>query len=332
MKTKKDTMTLIELVIVLAILGTLATMSISGTDQMLNNQRVQNTLDRGNELCRIVNGGGLTASRFVSDMGRLPMVINTGIGMFLQELWKPFTVNINYQRIAWSPALLDLSWATDIGAFPGLPVSGELYLDCGWRGPYLAASNPQTFEFYDGYGNDWNLLNQTVPIPNVIELPVVGNSIYGVRSYGRDNLAGSDLNNRPEDYDNDFLLEGVENTELTISIISSLSTTLSDNYTAIRSILLVPDISHNTIVIESYHANWEFPLNVATTTGNYYDRGNVDIDSYSQIKYRNLVPGPRKIYVYGHNGVTGGSSGIIEINLKPGHNAISVVLVNGRWK
>lgn len=136
-------LTLVELVVVLAIVVMLAGAAISATEGALEEARYDTTqrtlaniedavLGPFDQQGPAIQPARPWASGFVSDMGRLPKVVGTDPETMLQELWTlpenttPFAVH--------TPA--------------GDP---ELRIACGWRGPYLRLGfgAPRLF---DGWG------------------------------------------------------------------------------------------------------------------------------------------------------------------------------------
>jgi prepilin-type N-terminal cleavage/methylation domain-containing protein len=128
--------TLLELLVVLAILGIVTTLAVRSLDQVEDQHRYESTLRRLEEIEFAVLGspddrtadGARTLGGFVADMGRLPVasVSAAGAALELRELWE-------------NPGLplFDVR--------PAIPANGVLALDAdpavlvpgGWRGPYL---------------------------------------------------------------------------------------------------------------------------------------------------------------------------------------------------
>lgn len=136
-------LTLVELIVVLAIVVMLAGAAISATEGALEEARYDTTqrtlaniedavLGPFDQQGPAIQPARPWASGFVSDMGRLPKVVGTDPETMLEELWKlpagatPFAVQ--------QP--------------PGDPT---LQIACGWRGPYLriGLGAPRLF---DGWG------------------------------------------------------------------------------------------------------------------------------------------------------------------------------------
>lgn len=173
-------MTLIELLIVLALLGGLATLALTGVGEMSARNRVDITRQRLELIRQAVVGDGVTAGRFIADMGRLPMVQTADEGLTLDELWNE-TSGIAYGTASVSP-----SWPESIS---GLPATVEL--DCGWNGPYVLLSGD---ELYDGFGNEFLVANIASPAAEAdwddAAAVSVGDTVHGVISLGLNNTYG----------------------------------------------------------------------------------------------------------------------------------------------
>ena len=184
-------MTLIELLIVLALLGGLATIALTSMGDLSARNRVDTTRQRLDAIRNAVIGDGINPGRFLADMGRLPRVYDDSNkaedeedGYALRELWEDVGM-IGYDKVA-SEALADadgrMNWPD---TFPGLPAQVTLY--CGWNGPYLLIPGKKLF---NGFGSDFRLLLQnsdslawTTADPDRQN----GETIYGVQSLGLNN-------------------------------------------------------------------------------------------------------------------------------------------------
>jgi type II secretory pathway pseudopilin PulG len=174
-------MTLIEVLIVLALLAGLAGMTLTFVGDLDDDSRMTRTRTQAEEMRRAVLGDGLEAGRFLADMGRLPVVRDAGSGRPLSEF---FECPADARRTR--TTLTSMQGAV----FPADGISGvldEVSLYCGWAGPYLLTSGAR---LYDGFGNEW--------YPNdvaVIGDLSVGDFISSVVSRGRDNAPGGDGSN-----------------------------------------------------------------------------------------------------------------------------------------
>lgn len=159
-------LTLVELLIVLAILAIMTTMAVTATGTLLDQSRydaTQRTLlgieeaILGPANTREVDGS-LIVGGFVADVGRLPLtVIDAGDpdGAYkqLRELWLPGALP------AYGIYQVDvLAGAPDMGP------ADKVSIRCGWRGPYLRlppASTGTAQLIRDGWGNPLDILAPT---------------------------------------------------------------------------------------------------------------------------------------------------------------------------
>ena len=205
-------MTLIELVVVLALLAGLAAMVLTGAGDLGNRGRYDETALRMRLIREAVVGNGVEPGRFVRDMGRLPMVHDDTDGVRLEELWRDAggigygTVTSNLASGVWQWP----EWPRFSGHLPG-----TVELVCGWNGPYLMMNDPATAESYDGFGNVWQVSGGAI-----------GDVITNVVSLGSDNAVGGTLwDEEDQVLDLDALLP---DTELTVLIKARNSTNAQD--------------------------------------------------------------------------------------------------------
>jgi prepilin-type N-terminal cleavage/methylation domain-containing protein len=128
--------TLLELLVVLAILGIVTTLAVRSLDQVEDQHRYESTLRRLEEIEFAVLGspddrtadGARTLGGFVADMGRLPVasVSAAGAALELRELWENPGLPLFDVRPATAPHLTDVEHQDPAVLVPG-----------GWRGPYL---------------------------------------------------------------------------------------------------------------------------------------------------------------------------------------------------
>jgi type II secretory pathway pseudopilin PulG len=191
MKTKTiiHNLTLIELLISLGILAAIATITLSMLEESGAQQRFKRTWETGEDIREIINAGKNDdgVSRFISDMGRLPAVINTGEGMRLAEFYHESSVN---EAAKWSSSVV---FNNNDASLPSVDSSltfpddfVNLKLPGGWAGPYLYNSRETLF---DGWNNEWQLLDSAY---NKIESPVAGTFFYGIESLGSNNSVDED--------------------------------------------------------------------------------------------------------------------------------------------
>ncbi|NCC53435.1 MAG: prepilin-type N-terminal cleavage/methylation domain-containing protein, partial [Spartobacteria bacterium] len=121
----KTGMTLIELVVVLALLAGLAAMALTGVADLGNRARYDETVTRMDLIRQAVVGDGSEAGRFIRDMGRLP-----------DSLGELIAGTNNYSSMAFT---------FNVPSYPPIPAT----LCAGWAGPYLQGSGTN---IYDGFG------------------------------------------------------------------------------------------------------------------------------------------------------------------------------------
>jgi prepilin-type N-terminal cleavage/methylation domain-containing protein len=169
-------LTLLELVVVLAILAALTTVAAVATDNVISQGRfdlTQKTLENVRRSVIGPDGTDAAASSealagFVADTGRLPLAVGSDPSTQLAELWS-------------NPAGLE---PFGIKTSPSDP---EVSLTCGWRGPYLRL--PVGSEsLVDGWGNPFEVM--TFDGSEFIDA-ADGLPIYGIGSLGADGAVGS---------------------------------------------------------------------------------------------------------------------------------------------
>lgn len=143
-RRKGNAFSLLEMVVVIAILAILATVavrSLSGvedqsrfdiTQQALAN--IQSAIDGDRGVRQ--PGGQIIPNGFVNDIGRLPNLFGDDASTELQELW---------QQPSGVPAYAIQQW-------PNL--DSDLRMGIGWHGPYLQLPLGQT-KLLDGWGNNY---------------------------------------------------------------------------------------------------------------------------------------------------------------------------------
>jgi prepilin-type N-terminal cleavage/methylation domain-containing protein len=177
-------MTLIEVVIVLALLAGLAGMTLTTVSHLGDDTRAGRTCDHAEAMKRAVVGNGAEAGRFLAEMGRLPVLQEVGEGRLLSELFEcPHAAVIGQT----ATATVGDNYFGD--GLTGLPA--EAALQCGWYGPYLMTSGGT---LYDGFGGDWSVELENDPAtwkaPTDLVGADVGERILGVASWGRDGMTG----------------------------------------------------------------------------------------------------------------------------------------------
>jgi type II secretory pathway pseudopilin PulG len=152
-------MTLIELLVVLGILAALAGMTLSFVGEMSRSARQDLTRNRLDQIESAIVGDGTHSSRFLNDMGRLPVLppeppTSTDEKKDdLSELWdfSLFDLATNNLEMNYCGYDNDI-YNDDINAPAGLNHQPfPITLHGGWKGPYL---NVRNGKLYDGFGND----------------------------------------------------------------------------------------------------------------------------------------------------------------------------------
>ena len=263
-------MTLIELLIVLALLGGLAAIALSGMGEYSARERVETTRQRLSVIHGAVMGDGVNPGRFLADMGRLPKVQETESGMILSELWKLPNNDLRYDAVVM--VLRDLTATPPINlwpeAFTALPAS--VSLGCGWNGPYATITGKK---LYDGFGNDFRLLlkqsDNSLDWEDVVgDSAKIGDEIYGVQSLGKDNAVDA-TGVTPEWYDADSARDFVNDYAAGFSLAPETTLTV---------IVKARDVMHNT---------WHEPVEVKVYSSSVtYDKNDYVTDSAGQYLFR----------------------------------------------
>ncbi len=158
----KSGMTLIELVIVLALMAGLAGLALSTVGELGHRDRQDLTLDR---LSRLRDG----VERLRRDLGRGPWLHTDSDGIRLEELWRD-QGGIGYGDVSLTP-----TWSEFSGVLPA-----SVSLRFGWNGPYTGVDDPASAELWDGFGNPWDVTQS-------------GGIIETVTSLGSDGASGGTL-------------------------------------------------------------------------------------------------------------------------------------------
>lgn len=181
-------MTLVELVVVLAILVALAGTALLATEGLVDQGRRDATVRTLEALREAVIGreGLIDANDkpwvrgFVADMGRLPAVSDPAGVDALEELWSP---------IGLSQFVIDKVPASDENTLdPG--VQGGVQVAAGWRGPYVQLPLGLT-SVLDGWGSQLIAKNatgaQAAPGESIAQITSLGaNGIEGGTGYDAD--------------------------------------------------------------------------------------------------------------------------------------------------
>jgi len=156
-------LTLLEMVVVMAILAAVTTLAIRATSGLVHETRYEVT-GRSLDAYRAAVigqpasiGSGLApqVSSFAADMGRLPRTVldGTGTKLTLQEIFSA-TGNPDFAFRTAVETNTALVWDTSVQGNTALNrgiTANVLQVPCGWRGPYLYAS-PDQQSLMDGWG------------------------------------------------------------------------------------------------------------------------------------------------------------------------------------
>ena len=180
-------MTLIEVVIVLALLAGLAGMTLSFVGNLDDESRAKRTRDRADIIRTVVLGEGSEGGRFLADMGRLPVLQDTAEGRTLSELYECPHGEAVGQTVSYPIG------TTFFGeTFNTLPAGTAMR--CGWHGPYVLAGGDK---LYDGFGSDWKVKLSNAPTVwkdySHLNAGDVGETVVGIASWGRDDAPGETI-------------------------------------------------------------------------------------------------------------------------------------------
>lgn len=185
--------TLLEMVVVMTILAIVATLAVRSIDGRLDQSRYENTQRQLREIEEAILGpsgarqpdGTLSVSGFLNDVGRVPKAVatsatlsdgSTGTVQMLTELWdNPGGL----QPYALRRALNSVS-----SEVPVADEDGDIYVGCGWRGPYLRLGAGEKF-LQDSWGNFFDLLR--LDRTDV----AAGDQVEIIRSLGVDNVVNT---------------------------------------------------------------------------------------------------------------------------------------------
>lgn len=161
--------TLLELVVVLAILSLVTALAFRSIDQVQDQTRYEANNRLMRDIERAVVGslddraidGSPTISGFVADMGRLPKTVTVLIDenpalaeLTLAELWlRPDT----------DSKLYSIRKADETSGVFGLDRDPDIRVATGWRGPYITPPTKHT-NLLDGWGNSIRSLPTATPI------------------------------------------------------------------------------------------------------------------------------------------------------------------------
>lgn len=156
-------LTLLEMVVVLAILAAVTTLAIRATSNLITESRYQSTVMTLSayrtavigQPASIGSGAAPQISSFAADLGRLPRAVldGTGTALTLEELLSANgSPEFGFYSVQETNTVL--AWDTSVQGSTALNrgITGNaLQVPCGWRGPYLYLSPDQTI-IRDGWG------------------------------------------------------------------------------------------------------------------------------------------------------------------------------------
>jgi prepilin-type N-terminal cleavage/methylation domain-containing protein len=200
--------TLLELVVVLAILAVVTTLALRSLDQVQDQQRDEANRSGMQALHEAILGspddraadGSRMISGFVADMGRLPKAVEIDGNLTLAELW----VNPGHA--------FDVRPAIAVNGVPPAYQDSQVFVSGGWRGPYLRL--PIGAETWlDGWGNPMtSTLDSSPPDPDgagyarlrdLSDNPLTGEQeVRMIRHLGANGI----LDSADEGYDRDGVL------------------------------------------------------------------------------------------------------------------------------
>jgi prepilin-type N-terminal cleavage/methylation domain-containing protein len=320
MVSSRSGMTLIELVVVLALLAGLAAMTLTGVADLGNRGRYDATTARMKLIREAVVGDGIEAGRFVRDLGRLPMVQTAADGVRLEELWRD-AGGIGYGTITSNLASGAWQWPEWTTFSVDLP--GTIDLLCGWNGPYLMVDDPATAESYDGFGNPWSVAGSAF-----------GDIVTNITSLGSDGASGGsvwDDEDRTLDLDN-LLPE----TDLTVLVKARNSASAQD--VAWRSVEGVDAsaVRTNTPPYRLHKLHVALFTPVAGANAAAIERAvlpTVATNVAGAVRFDDLMPTECHLYAYGYLGDPADAASLQtsgqepeRVQLKPGHNLITLYL------
>jgi len=360
LKTKKynshwisQNFTLVELLIVLAILAGLLTVATVSMDSLQAKHYADKTQSRGNQIKEVLEkNNGLS---FVSDMGRLPGRDISGLTKIIcnNELEYIFTYidpatnghDADYKE-------RNFSIPTEPTSGIGVPLPSHIQFDvsrnsydkfsAGWRGPY---NDSQGREIKDGWDNDFDIIFEKDDPSD----PAGSEKLQGVKSLGRKHDDDSVIT--PEGWQEEDISFKVQNNllkaELNITVYYRDSNgDKAGNFDELRVLFYSPDATQNFSSVSIRNALFHYKggtnrpsIPVSSTLPITWTDTNgasvlEDIVGTTQDHFllTNLTIGKHKLYIYGYGTPDDGTtwhwyaSTIITLNLKPGTNNINIIL------
>ncbi|MCX7934594.1 MAG: type II secretion system GspH family protein [Planctomycetota bacterium] len=330
-------MTLIELLLVLAILAMLAGLLVSSADTMMDRARVDETERRGQAVVQAICGEGGSMGRFLADLGRPPLLVSLAKGKQLSELWS----QEGSPAGAYGEAATTVDWGE---AVAGVAPQTLFKLPCGWRGPYLQISGDT---FYDGWPEGgWSLFlsgwGWVDPDPNAGSMPAaaLGSMILKIRSLGADKAAGGgEWMDAEREYPAhaDFLTASAD---LTLAIYfkppgeeryrpAEASDEASPSH--LRAALILPIGNRACYVrLRWAESEWEFWKEHPELPAELRNLLSGQRIAFGQVKVGGIIPGPRLVYAYGFRQAGAQTAAFYAspflMHLKPGDNEVALYL------
>ena len=249
---KRNYLTLIELLISLGILAAVASVTLSMLEESTSQQRFKRTYDTGDKIRKVINAENTDdkISRFISDMGRLPIVINTADGMRLAELYDISSIASN---VKWNSSNAfsnsDSSLPSEDGILSFPDDFTVLKLSCGWAGPYLYNHKEQLL---DGWNNEWHILDSNF---DIIASAPLGTFFYGVESFGSNDSVDEDSwSSKRQKFK--FNITGQ-----TAANHASLVVTFMVKDNKVRPPVMQPVVNSTTTSASAWAANYEYQIN-----------------------------------------------------------------------
>ncbi len=306
--TARQGLTLVELLIVLAILAMMAGLLVTSTDGMMDRARVDETERRGRAIVEALACDREGTSPFVADMGRPPVLTSPAPGEEFAELWQK--TGCRYEDGPYSAAV---AWgAGDTG-------TTHMSLACGWRGPYITVHGDK---LHDGWPEgDWGLSVDADGDWQVdsAPLPATGDGILKFRSYGADGAPGD--GETWADRDRLFPRYGTllpQTASLLVSLQfedgGSWPNVEQSAHPYVRVILAVPHFTEAHTGAATIRAEWESGAGAINRTFRKYRSDGTTQDTtvicnsqdategkYHKVCFKGLMPGPRLVTAYSHD-------------------------------
>lgn len=295
MRNHSAGMTLIELLIVLALMAGLATFALKSMDDMSARSRYETSRNRLESIERAMVGDGIRVGRFLSDMGRLPMVQAANgpwegrDGIWLNELWE-------------APAAIRAA-NEPFSVLPGhgfIPLTGTLHT--GWAGPYF---QPLHGRIFDGFGHGFTssvVLAQGALVPDAISL-------------GRDGApGGTDWMNQ----DLAVFFDHMTNATLHVQVMGISTQGTERVWTPVSSLFRSGQVTHAAVAL--------IVPEIGLASRSVAVQSRLLSDAGGSVHYTGLVPGTRKVLAWATAGTNGWWSDVHTVEIGRGNQHITLYL------